>query len=155
MICMASHDHAHGTHVYTSRDAVKAVIVSAVVLGAAAALEFMAGLAGHSASVLADALHNTGDVATTFVLLGAFAWARRPATRQFPSGFGRIEEVATLLIILVIVLTATAAAVESILKFFQPEAYGNVLLSLLAAAAGVVANLGVSVYKIRVGRGIR
>jgi cation diffusion facilitator family transporter len=151
---MAGHDHGDGLHVYSNRDAVRAVIVSAIALGAAAALEFVAGLAGHSASVLADALHNTGDVATTFVLLGAFALARRPATRQFPSGFGRIEDVATLLIILVIVLTATAAAVESILKFFQPETYRNILLSLVAAAAGVVANLGVSVYKIRVGRGI-
>ena len=151
---MSGHDHTHGMQAYSSRDAVRAVIVSAVVLGAAAAFEFVAGLAGNSASVLADALHNTGDVATTFVLLAAFALARRPATRQFPSGFGRIEDVATLLIILIIVVTAAAAAAESILKFFQPERYGNVLLGMAAAAAGVVANLAVSEYKIRVGRGI-
>jgi cation diffusion facilitator family transporter len=151
---MGAHDHAHGTHVYSSRDAVKAVIVSAVVLGAAAAFEFAAGLAGGSAGVLADALHNTGDVATTFVLLAAFALARRPATRQFPWGFGRIEDVATLLIILIIVVTAAAAAVESILKFLHPEQYGSIPFGLAAAAAGVVANLAVSEYKVRVGRGI-
>jgi len=29
MVCMAGHDHAHGTHVYTGRDAVKAVVISA------------------------------------------------------------------------------------------------------------------------------
>ena len=154
MSWMAGHDHAHGTHVYTSRDAVKAVIISAVVLGAAAAVEFAAGLAGGSASVLADALHNTGDVATTFVLLGASSLARRPATRQFPWGFGRIEDVATLLIILIIVVTAALAAVESILKFFQPGQYRNIPFALAAAAVGVVANLAVSEYKVRVGRGI-
>jgi cation diffusion facilitator family transporter len=154
MVCMAGHDHAHGTHVYTSRDAVKAVIISAVVLGVAAAVEFAAALAGGSASVLADALHNTGDVATTFVLLGAFSLARRPATRRFPWGYGRIEDVATLLIILIIVVTAAAAAVESILKFFQPGEYGNIPFALVAAAVGVVANLAVSEYKVRVGRGI-
>jgi cation diffusion facilitator family transporter len=154
MICMAGHDHAHGTHVYSNRDAVKAVIVSAVVLGVAAAVEFAAGVAGRSASVLADALHNTGDVATTFVLLGAFWMARRPATRQFPWGYGRIEDVATLLIILIIVVTAAAAAVESILKFFYPGEYGSIPFALAAAAVGVVANLSVSEYKVRVGRGI-
>jgi cation diffusion facilitator family transporter len=151
---MGGHDHAHGTHVYTSRDAVRAVIVSAVVLGAAAAFEFAAGLIGGSAGVLADALHNTGDVATTFVLLVAFSLARRPATRQFPWGYGRIEDVATLLIIVIIVVTAAAAAVESILKFLHPGDYGSIPLALAAAAAGVVANLAVSEYKVRVGRGI-
>jgi cation diffusion facilitator family transporter len=153
---MAGHSHgAQGqAQVYSNRDAVRAVIVSAVVLGAAAALEFAAGVVGHSAGVLADALHNTGDVATTFVLLAAFALARRPATRRFPSGYGRIEDVATLLIIVVIVITAAAAAAESILKFVQPAQFGSIPLSLLAAAAGVVGNLAVSEYKVRVGRGI-
>jgi cation diffusion facilitator family transporter len=151
---MAGHDHAHGAHVYSNRDAVRAVVVSAVVLGAAAILEFAAGLVGGSAGVLADALHNTGDVATTFVLLAAFSLARRPATRRFPWGYGRIEDVATLLIILVIVVTATLAAVESVLKFLHPAEYGNIAFALVAAAAGVVANLAVSEYKVRVGRGL-
>ena len=146
--------HVHGTGAYDSRDAVRAVIVSAVALGFASAVEFWASLAGHSAGVLADALHNAGDVLTTAVLLAAFALARRPANRRFTSGFGRIEDVATLLIIVVIVVTAALAAYESVLKLLRPEAYGNYLFNILAAAVGVAANLGVSEYKIRVGRGL-
>lgn len=147
------HAHDHGA-VYDSRDAVRAVVVSAVVLGVAAALELAAAVAGHSAGVLADGLHNAGDVLTTLVLLVSFAIARRPATRHYPSGFGRIEDVATLVIVLVIVVTALIAVYESVRKFFTPEAYGSIGFSLLAAAAGVVANLAVSEYKVRVGRGI-
>ena len=146
--------HTHGTQAYDSRDAVRAVVVSAVVLGVAAVVEFAAALAGRSAGVLADALHNSGDVATTFVLLGSFALARRPATRRFTWGFGRIEDVATLLIILVIVVTAAVAAFESIRHLFQRVEYGNVPFSLLAAAVGVAANLSVSEYKVRVGRAV-
>ena len=146
--------HTHGTQAYDSRDAVRAVTVSAIVLGIAALVEFAAAFAGRSAGVFADALHNTGDVATTFILLVSFGLARRPATRRFPWGYGRIEDVATLLIILIIVVTAAAAAFESIRKLFQPEHYGSIPFSLLAAAVGVVANLAVSEYKIRVGRGI-
>ncbi|MEP7106065.1 MAG: cation diffusion facilitator family transporter, partial [Chloroflexota bacterium] len=99
-------------------------------------------------------LHNAGDVLTTLVLLVAFAIARRPATRRYPSGFGRIEDVATLLIVVVIVVTALVALYESVRKFFVVESYGNIGFSLLAAAAGVAANLAVSEYKVRVGRGI-
>jgi len=147
------HSHDHGA-VYDNRDAVRAVVVSAVALGTAAALELGAGVAGRSASVLADGLHNAGDALTTLVLLVAFAIARRPATRRYPSGFGRIEDVATLLIVVVIVVTALVAFAESVRKFFVVEPYGNIAFSLLAAAAGVVANLSVAEYKIRVGRGL-
>jgi cation diffusion facilitator family transporter len=147
--------HTHGAGGYGDRDAVRAVVVSAVALGVASALEFAAGLGGHSAGVLADALHNAGDVLTTGILLFSFRLGRRPATRRFPAGFGRIEDVATLLIVLVIVVTAGAAAWESILKLVQPAPVGNVAFGLFAAGVGVVANLGVAEYKIRVGRSLR
>ena len=149
----AGHAHDHGA-VYDNRDAVRAVLVSAAVLGVAAALELATALASRSASVLADGLHNAGDVLTTVVLLVSSTIARRPATRRYPSGFGRIEDVATLVIVLVIVVTALAAFAVSVRKFFVVEAYGNVALSLLAAAVGVAGNLAVSEYKIRVGRGL-
>jgi cation diffusion facilitator family transporter len=147
--------HSHGAAAYGDRDAVRAVVVSALALGAASAIEFAAAISGHSAGILADALHNAGDVLTTAILLGSFWLGRRPATRRFPAGFGRIEDVATLLIILVIVLTAGIAAWESIRKFIVPEPVGNVPFGLLAAGVGVVANLAVSEYKVRVGRSLR
>jgi cation diffusion facilitator family transporter len=143
---------AHDHRAYGDSAAVRAVVVSALALGTASAVEFAAAASSHSASVLADALHNAGDVLTTFVLLFAFALARRPATRRFPSGFGRIEDVATLLILMVIAITAAVAAYASILKFFNTEAYTNIGFALFGAVVGVVANLAVSEYKIRVGR---
>ena len=146
--------HSHGASAYGDRDAVRAVVVSAVALGVASAVEFAAAATGHSAGILADALHNAGDVLTTGILLGSFWLGRRPATRRFPAGFGRIEDVATLLIVLVIVVTAGVAAGESIRRFLVPEAIGNVPFGLFAAGVGVVANLGVSEYKIRVGRSL-
>jgi cation diffusion facilitator family transporter len=148
-------EHSHGTGAYQDPGAVRAVLVSAAGLGIAAAVEFWAAYAGRSAGVLADALHNAGDVLTTGILLGAFALARRPATRRFTSGFGRIEDVATLLIVLVIVATAALAAYESIRKLVIPEHYGSYAFSLAAAAVGIVANLGVSELKLRVGRRVR
>src|SRR6266700_2597606 len=125
--------HDHGG-VYDNRDAVRAVVLSAVALGIASAVEFAAAAASRSAGVLADGLHNAGDVATTFVLLFAFALARRPATRRFPSGYGRIEDVATLLIVVIVVVTAAVAAYESIRKLVVPEQYTNIPFSLFAAA---------------------
>src|SRR5262249_5182706 len=132
-----SGDHSHG--VYHDRDAVRAVLVSAVALGAASIVELSAALLSRSARLLADGLHNAGDVLTTGILLLAFALARRPATRRFPSGYGRIEDIATLLIVVVIVLTAAIAGFESVRKLLQPEQYTNIPFSLVAAGVGIVA----------------
>jgi cation diffusion facilitator family transporter len=146
--------HSHSSAHYGNKDAVRAVIVSAVALGLAALLEIVASAMSGSASVLADGLHNAGDVLTSFILLFTFALVRRPATRRFSSGYGRFEDVATLLIIVVIIVTAAVAAAESVGKLIHPVAYSNIEYSLGAALVGVIANLGVSEYKLRVGRGI-
>jgi cation diffusion facilitator family transporter len=146
--------HPHSSAHYGNKDAIRAVVVSAVALGIAAVAEISASILSGSASVLADGLHNAGDVMTSFILLFTFALVRRPATRRFSSGYGRFEDVATLLIVVVIIITAAIAAAESVAKLIHPITYSNIPLSLGAALVGVVANLGVSEYKVRVGRGI-
>ena len=146
--------HHHSSAHYGNKDAVRAVIVSAVGLGLAALAEIAAAILSGSASVLADGLHNAGDVMTSFILLFTFALVRRPATRRYSSGYGRFEDVATLLIIVVIIVTAAVAAAESIGRLIQQVTYSNIPLSMGAALVGVIANLGVSIYKLRVGRGI-
>ncbi len=146
--------HSHSSAHYGNKDAIRAVVVSAVALGIAAVAEISASILSGSASVLADGLHNAGDVMTSFILLFTFALVRWPATRRFSSGYGRFEDVATLLIVVVIIITAAIAAAESVAKLLHPVTYSNIPLSLGAALVGVVANLGVSEYKVRVGRGI-
>src|SRR5205807_2454772 len=83
------HTHAQ-PGAYDDRDAVKAVVVSAVALGAAAVVEAEAALVGHSAGVLADSLHNFGDVLTTAILLASF-W--RPRAQE-PGSRGRRRALA-------------------------------------------------------------
>ncbi len=146
--------HSHSSAHYGNKDAVRSVVVSAVALGIAAVVEILAAVAGRSASILADGLHNSGDVLTTFILLFTFTLVRRPATRRYSSGYGRFEDVATLLIIVVVIITAAVAAAESVQKLLQPTIYSNIGYGLAAAFVGVIANLGVSEYKVRVGRGI-
>jgi len=154
-MCGVAVHHHHDEGSYADAAARRAVIVSALVLGIASAVEFGASIRGHSAGVLADALHNAGDAVTTLVLLAAFAIARRPATRRFPSGYGRVEDVATLVIVVVILITAAAAAFESVGRLLSSEGYTNPYAGLAAAAIAAIANFGVSEYKIRVGRRIR
>src|SRR5579859_7254108 len=79
----------------------------------------------------------------------------RAAPRRFTSGFGRVEDVATLVIVIVIVFTAAAAAFESLGRLISTEGYSHSVPAMVGALIGVVANVVASEYKIRVGRRIK
>src|SRR5258708_33345254 len=152
-MCPVRAGHHHSSAHYGNKDAVRAVIVSAVALGLAALAEITSAVFSGSASVLADGLHNSGDVLTSFILLFTFALVRRPATRRFSSGYGRFEDVATLLIIVVIIVTAAVAAAESVGKLIHPVPYSNIPLSMGAALGGVSAHLVASASQLPAGPG--
>jgi hypothetical protein len=61
-------------------------------------------------ALLADMIHNVGDAATAIPLGVAFAVARRPPSRRFTYGFGRVEDLAGLAVVLTILTSAVVAA---------------------------------------------
>jgi cation diffusion facilitator family transporter len=72
--------------------------ISVAVSGALAIIKLLAGIAGHSTSVVADGLESASDVfASGFVLLG-LTLAAKPADHEHPYGHGRIEILTGLLI---------------------------------------------------------
>ena len=77
------HGHTHGT-VSADPNALRVLLLSSAVLGGAAAAEIAVALISRSAAVLADGLHNLGDLSTTVALAGAFLLSRRAPTRRFP-----------------------------------------------------------------------
>lgn len=152
------HGHSHGVmaqELVTHRAAIKAVWVSALGLGATALFQIAVTARSDSAGLLADALHNVGDVLSTATLWVAFSLARRPASPAFPYGWRRAEDVGGLVIVLAIAASAVLAGWESLNALLggghDPD---HLPLALVAAIAGVIGNEGVAQYKIRVGRRI-
>src|SRR5262249_34115851 len=84
----------------------------------------------------------------------AFLFARRRVSAQFTYGFGRVEDVAGVVVVLLIVFSAVVAGYEAVNRLLHPQPL--VLLGWVAAA-GVISFLGhewVAVFRIRVGREI-
>src|SRR5215218_9401122 len=94
----------------------RAVKLSAAGLGLTAAVQFVFVAASGSVALLADGLHNLGDVSTTVTLWVAFVVGRRQPDRGYTFGFARAEDVAGVLVVLAIAASAVVAAVESVAK---------------------------------------
>ncbi len=74
---------------------------------------------GGSAGLLADTIHNFADALTSLPLWLAFWLSRRPANRRFTYGYGRAEDVAGIIILLVIFSSAVLAGYESYRKLIR------------------------------------
>jgi cation diffusion facilitator family transporter len=151
-----SHDHAGRVDdaLRDSTAGIRAVKISLVVLAVTAVAQLAIVAVSGSVALFADTVHNFSDALTAVPLWIAFAMGRRAATRRYTYGFGRMEDLAGLFVVVVIAISALVAAVEAVRRLIDP-----VPLSHLSwvAAAGVVGFLGneiVAVYRTRVGRRI-
>lgn len=104
-------------------------------------LQLLIGMASGSLALIADAVHNTGDVAGLLVGWGAERLSARPVTRRFTYGFGRSTELASLINGVLILMAAAVVIVEGIQRLAHPVPVVTGPVAL-AAAAGIVVNLG-------------
>jgi cation diffusion facilitator family transporter len=108
----------------------------------------------NSVALLGDTLHNYADALTAVPLAIAFIVGRRVATRRYTYGYGRGEDLAGIIVVVLIALSAGYAGYEAIMRFANP---GEVRHLWVLAAAGVTGFLGneiVAQYRMRTGRRI-
>ncbi|AXT84217.1 hypothetical protein C6I20_02755 [Aeromicrobium sp. A1-2] len=151
-----SHDAADSIDdaLESSREGIRALKISLVVLLATAAAQLIVVLFTGSVALLADTIHNFSDALTAVPLWVAFVLVRRPPTKRFTYGLGRVEDIAGLFIVLMIALSAVIAGYESILRLINPRDITNAWVVLAAGVIGFGGNELVAVYRIRVGRKI-
>ncbi len=151
-----SHDSADSIDqaLESSAQGIRAVKVSLAGLGATSLFQLVIVLVSGSVALLADTVHNFSDALTAVPLWIAFLLGRRKPTRTYTYGFGRAEDLAGLFIVAMIALSAVVAAVESILRFFEPQPVQNLGWVLAAGLVGFAGNELVAIYRIRVGRQI-
>ena len=127
----AGHGHSHGLvdrSIVRSRDGVRTVALSLVVLGVTAAAQAVIFTLSGSVALLADLIHNIGDALTALPLGIAF----------FMRSF-RAEKIAGLFVVAAIFVSACVALYETIQRFIHPQQLTHLWV---LAAAGVIGFLG-------------
>ncbi len=151
------HGHEHGrvdADLYGNKAGLRAVQISTAGMFLVAAIQFAIAGIGGSAGLFADALHNLGDVLTTIALWIAFVLSNRAANHRYTYGYYRAEDLAGIFIVLVIIASAVATAIESIHKLTSGSVPTQLYLSMAAALIGVAGNEILAQYKITVGKRI-
>lgn len=140
----AVHGHSHGLvdpSIKRSRDGLRVVGVSLVLLAVTALVQGAIYLATGSVALLADLIHNAGD-ALTAVPLGVAFLLRSD----------RAERLAGLAVVLTILASAIVAGVVAIERLINPLPPEHLPALALAGVVGVVGNTVAARVRLRGGR---
>lgn len=152
-----AHGHTHGTvdpTLATTTRGIWAIKWSFVILAVTAAIQLVVVFTSGSVALLADTIHNVGDAATAIPLWIAFRLVRRKPTAQFTYGLGRVEDLAGVAIVLIILISALIAMYEAINRLLHPQALTLLWQVAIAGFVGFVGNEVVAIFRIKVGREI-
>jgi cation diffusion facilitator family transporter len=132
----------------------RALWLSLGVLAATALIQAAVVALSGSVALLGDMLHNAADALTAVPLGIAFIVGRRPATRRYTYGYGRAEDLAGTVIVVLILASSALAAYAAVTRLAHPERVSDLVAVAAAALVGFAGNELVARYRIRVGREI-
>ncbi len=143
-----AHSHSHSHHHAPPAGHDRAFAIGAAVNTAFVVTELGFGISANSVALVADAMHNLGDVLSLLLGWGAAWLTRRPPTLRRTYGWGRSSILASLLNAAILLVSVGAIGLEGIDRLFapQPVAEGTVIV---VALAGIVVNGGSALLFLR------
>ena len=147
--------HSHGAvdpSITTSERGIWALKWSFVALVATALVQVVVVVLSGSVALLSDTIHN-GDALTAVPLWIAFALGRLRPSRRFPFGYGRAEDLAGVIVVLIILFLRRGRRVPSHRELIHPQPVGLLWAVAVAGTVGL-GNEAVAVFRIQVGRQI-
>lgn len=139
-----AHGHSHGlvdASIKRSREGVRAVLLSLLVLGATAAAQIVVFALSGSIALLADLIHNVGD-ALTAVPLGAAFLMRSPKAEKYAGYF----------VVATIFVSACVAFGESVDRLINPQHITHLWALAGAGVIGFLGNEAAAFVRLRAGR---
>lgn len=137
----------------------KVTLVGGLVNVLLLAFKFLAGLVGHSAAMMADAVHSLSDFVTDIIVILFVRISHKPQDRTHEYGHGKYETLATTFIglaLLAVALGVIVGGVTKIAAWLHGESLpAPGMLALWAALVSVVLKEGTYRYTVAKARKLR
>jgi cation diffusion facilitator family transporter len=123
-------------------------LISNVVL---TVLKIVVGLLFNSQVLLADGVHNAGDVIASIAALSAMRVSKRPPDEGHPYGHGKAEVVGACFVAIILGIAALYIGYHSVLALFETP-HKATFAVLIAAAISLIWKQVLYVYTIKIGK---
>jgi cation diffusion facilitator family transporter len=108
----------------------------------------------NSIAVMADAINNLSDAASSVITLVSFKMTNKPADREHPFGHGRIEYISALIVSFLVILGGFEFIKSSIQRVMNPEPVSFDWITFILLSFSIVLKVWLSFFNRKLGRAI-
>ncbi len=84
-------------------------------------IKLVAGIAGHTYALIADAIESSLDIFSSLIVWAGLSITTRPANEEYPFGYGRAETLSAVIVSLMLLGAALGIAVAAIGEIMTPH----------------------------------
>ena len=119
-----------------SKQIIRTSVIGIITNVLLAGFKALVGLLAHSVAIVLDAVNNLSDALSSVITIIGTKLSERPADREHPFGYGRVEYFTAIIISVIVLTTGVTSLVESVKKIINPTLpeYSTVTLIVIVAA---------------------
>lgn len=136
----------------TERNIVVATWIGIIVNILLTILKSIGGVLSGSRALLADALHSASDIVSSVVILFAVKIANKPPDKEHPYGHGKAENIASIIVALLLIVVGFEISISSIKILFGEVPTAPTGIALVIVGISIVLKEGLFQYKYRIGK---
>ncbi|OXL86496.1 MULTISPECIES: cation diffusion facilitator family transporter [Paenibacillus] len=115
------------------------------------AIKLGVGFLSNSPVLIADGVHNAGDVVATGAALSSMRISKQPPDEDHPYGHGKAEVLGAGVVAIILALAALYMAYHSVMVLFEPP-HKTTVVALAAAAFSLILKQVLYVYTMAIGK---
>ena len=100
---------------------IKSAQLGMIVNALLALVKLVAGIAGNTYALVADAVESTADIFASLVVWGGLRVATRDPDDEYPFGYGKAESVAAAVVAMMLLAAALGIAFEAVREIRTPH----------------------------------
>ena len=106
-----------------------------------AAFKAAVGVISSSIAIVMDAVNNLSDALSSVITIIGTKLSQRPADREHPFGYGRVEYFSAIIIAVIVVSAGVTSLIESVRKIFEPTEPNYTRTTLIVIIVAIIAKL--------------
>jgi len=134
-----------------SREIIRTSVIGIVANVLLAAFKATVGVLASSVAVVMDAVNNLSDALSSVITIIGTKLSARPADREHPFGFGRIEYFSAIVIAVLVLSAGVTSLIESVKKIFYPTEPEYTAVTLVVIIVAIIVKLLLGQYVKRKG----
>ena len=129
-----------------SKQIIRTSVIGIITNVLLAGFKALVGLLAHSVAIVLDAVNNLSDALSSVITIIGTKLSVRPADKEHPFGYGRVEYFTAIIISVIVLTTGITSLVESVKKIINPTLPDYTTITLIVIIAAILTKLVLGWY---------